>query len=63
MTSDEKILKIADITAGTNIDAKQLATLLAIMGKLSPCDVAKVVWMAIGTANTLGCVNGENGQE
>lgn len=61
--TDDKILKLVDITTGTNIDARQLATLLAIMEKLSRCDVTKVVWMAIGTANALGCVNGENGQE
>ena len=61
--TDNKILKLIDITTGTNIDAGQLATLLAIMGKLSRCDVAKVVWTAIGTANALGCVNGENGQK
>lgn len=53
MTSDEKIIKLTEITAGTNVEAGQLATLLALMGKLDACDVAKVIWTAIGTANAL----------
>ncbi len=53
MTADEKIIKLTEITAGTNIDAGQLATLLVLMGKLDFNDVAKVIWTAIGTANAL----------
>ncbi|MDE6035994.1 MAG: hypothetical protein K2G36_08815 [Ruminococcus sp.] len=53
MTDDEKIIKLTEITAGTNIDAGQLATLLALMGKLDFDDVTKVIWAAIGTANAL----------
>lgn len=56
MTADEKIIKLMEITAGTNIDAEQLAALLAIMGKLNRCDITKVVWAAIGTANALSCI-------
>lgn len=63
MTSDEKILKLVDITTGTNIDARQLATLLAVMGKLSRYDVAKVVWTAIGTANALSCIESNDEYE
>ena len=56
MTADDKILKLVDILTETNIDAGQLATLLSIMGKLSSCDVTKVIWAAIGTANALSCI-------
>ncbi|MDE5769596.1 MAG: hypothetical protein K2H82_09445 [Oscillospiraceae bacterium] len=59
MNTDEKILKLVDITTGTNIDAGQLATLLSILGKLGRSDVAKVVWTAIGTANALSCIKAE----
>lgn len=61
--SEDKILKLIDITTGTNIDARQLATLLAVMGKLSCYDVMKVVWTAIGTANALSCLNSEINME
>ncbi len=57
MTSDEKIMKLNEITAGTNVEAGQLATLLALIGKLDACDVAKVIWSAIGTANALALYN------
>ena len=49
MTADEKIIKLTEITAGTNIDARQLA----LIGKIDFNDVAKVIWTAIGTANAL----------
>lgn len=53
MLSDEKIIKLGEVIANTNIEAGQLATLLALMGKLDACDVLKVIWTAIGTANAL----------
>ncbi|MDE5620665.1 MAG: hypothetical protein K2O29_02325 [Ruminococcus sp.] len=53
MTSYEKIIKLTEITAGTDVEAGQLATLLDLMGKLDASDVAKVIWTAIGTANAL----------
>ncbi|MDE6777481.1 MAG: hypothetical protein K2J25_06010 [Oscillospiraceae bacterium] len=63
--SDNKILKLVDITAGTNIDVGQLANLLAIMGKLDRCDVQKVIRTAIGTANALSCIKSDksNGEQ
>ena len=56
MATDEKIIRLTEITAGTDIDAGQLATLLALMGKLNYEDVIKVIWSAIGTANALNAV-------
>lgn len=56
MATDEKIIRLTEITAGTDIDAGQLATLLALMGKLNYEDVIKVIWSAIGTANALNTV-------
>lgn len=63
MTANEKIIKFAEITAETDIDAEQIATLLAILGKLDKCDVTKVVWAAIGMANALSYVESYNSQK
>ena len=61
MLPDEKIIRLTEITAGTDIDAGQLATLLNLMGKLNYDDVTKVIWSAIGTANALSFANQKGG--
>lgn len=61
MASSEKIIKLVEIIADININAEEFATLLSLMGKLDACDVTKVVWSAIGTANALNSI--KNGKE
>lgn len=59
MTADEKIIKLAEAIANTDIDAGEIATLFAIFGKLDKCDITKVVWAAIGTANALNFIKND----
>ena len=59
-TNDQKVIAIAKLTAGTDIDANQLATLLSLMGKLDREDVLKVMWSSIGAASALQTVNNTN---
>lgn len=57
--NDKKIIAISQITAGTNVDAGELATLLSIMGKLSREDVLKVIWSSIGVASAIQALKRE----
>ncbi len=57
--NDKKIIAISQITAGTNVDARELATLLSIMGKLSREDVLKVIWSSIGVASAIQALKRE----
>ncbi len=59
MTADEKIIKLAEVIANTDIDAGEIATFFSIIGKLSSYDATKVIWAAIGTANALSCTHSE----
>ena len=59
MTADEKIIKLAETITNTDIDVGQIATLFAILGKLDNCDVTKVIWAAIGTANALNFIKND----
>lgn len=59
-TNDQKVIAIAKLTAGTDIDANQLATLLSLMGKLDREDVLKVMWSSIGAASALQTVSHTN---
>ncbi|MCM1316000.1 MAG: hypothetical protein NC205_00480 [Prevotella sp.] len=61
MASSEKIIKLVETISDTNINVEEFATLLSLMGKLDSCDIVKVVWSAIGTANALSSIkNGRN---
>lgn len=62
-TNDQKVIAIAKLTAGTDIDANQLATLLSLMGKLDREDVLKVMWSSIGAASALQTVNYTNSRK
>lgn len=59
MTADEKIIRLAEAIANTDIDVGEIVTFLSMIGKLDSYDATKVIWAAIGTANALSCTHSE----
>lgn len=53
MTANKKIIRLTEVTTGTDIEAGRLANLLALIVKLDTVDVTKLVLAAVGTANAL----------
>lgn len=53
MTANKKIIRLTEMTTGTDIEVGLLANLLALIGKLDATDAAKVIWGAIKTNNAL----------